>query len=96
MEDGVFFVEYYEVMPYAVLTGQLRILEYICKEVCNDWLLFDVEQGGVTYTYALSLYSNLYPKLWELTGTQVSLAVDIYNGRDYLGYYQLKERFFCK
>jgi hypothetical protein len=94
--DGVFWVEAYEVIPYAVLTGQLRIREYVCRESCNDWLLFDVEQNGKTYTYALSHYSNLYPKLWDQAGSQVSLAVDIYDGQDYMHYYILKPRFLCK
>jgi hypothetical protein len=93
--QGVFLVRSYEVIPYAVLTGQLSIAEKICRELCSDWLLFEVEQDGKSYTYALSSYSNLYPILWERAGTQVNLAVDIYPDRDFMHYYVLEPRFFC-
>jgi hypothetical protein len=93
---GVFLAEAYEPLPYAVLTGLLTIREYVCRESCNDWLLFEVQGDEKVYTYALSHYSNLYPSLWEQAGFEVSLAADIYDDKDYLGYYRLKLRYRCK
>jgi len=94
--EGIFLVKAFEAIPYAVLIGQLWIREYVCREQCHDFLLFDVEQNGKTYTFSLSTYSNMYPKLWELAGSQVSLAADILSGPDYLDYYRLNLRFLCK
>jgi hypothetical protein len=95
-QDGrVFYVESYEFVPYAVLSGRLRV-EELCKMKCDDWLLFDVEQGGQTYTFGLAWSRDKYPELWKLRGQQVALAGDLYSGRNWLGLYSFGVRYICE
>lgn len=91
----VFHVARYEYVPYAVLTGRLWV-EELCKMKCDDWLLFGVEQGGQSYTFGLAWKRSKYPELWQRTGRQVTLAGDLYAGRNWLGLYSFNVRYVCE
>jgi hypothetical protein len=93
-EEGVFRVARWRFAPAAVLDGRLRRDEY-CKMVCNEWLLFDVEQGGREYTLALHWGPERYPGLWEQAGSEVRLAGDIH-GENWLGFKVFRVRYICR
>jgi hypothetical protein len=94
-EGQVFHVDSFEFVPYTVLNGRLRV-EELCKMKCDDWLLFDVEQGGQTYTFGLAWDRDEYPELWQRQGREVSLAGDICGGRNWLGLYGFGVRYICE
>jgi hypothetical protein len=93
-DEAVFHVESYDLVPYAVLRGRLRV-EELCKMVCNDWLLFDAQQSGEVTTFALTWDRSKYPGLWELQGSRVTLAGDVFGERNWLGLFGLRVRFRC-
>jgi hypothetical protein len=64
--------------------------------VCDQWLLFDVEQGGQTYTFGLAWDREQYPELWKRKGREVTLAGDVSGGRNWLGLYYFEVRAICE
>jgi hypothetical protein len=93
---GIFYVHQYEFLPFAVIQGTLRVDEFICREACVDFLLIDIEQSGETYTFDLSSFPHIYPNLWDLVGSEVKLAADIYPGENIWDYNRLIPRYLCR